>query len=788
MAAGKMGRKEAGTLRAKGRATVKKKSIKTKALDMNSKRRLAKLGKKQKSGHSGVVVQYITRSRALKKLQVTLRDFRRLCILKGIYPRQPKKKNLNKTCYHVKDIAFLAHEPLLRKFHDFKAYMKKVRRQLNRKNLYEANRLFDNRPQYTLEHLIRERYPRFGDSLADMDDALCLIHLFAIMHSTSTVHADRTVNCLKLTREWQLYVVMSRSLRKTFVSVKGIYYQAEVMGQSITWIVPHKFSQDIPKEVDFRVMSTFLEFYESLIGFVLFKLYHGLGMRYPPRLDQSLDQNGAHLACIQPERLVAARQEGNPADEPPLHLDGEDDDSKNEESDSDDEDGRDRESAEVDETTQQEASKRRIDTLASRMSEIIKADQGEQDQEQVDANESDDLEKAVFAEDEQIQQIEDNERQIQARTNLLKGCTLWLSREVPFEPLEFVARAFGADVLSADMGAQSDDARITHFVTDRPGTNHSKNLKCEYVQPQWVFDSVNARLLLPVKRYAPNHTLPPHLSPFVDNAAEGYTPDYAKEIMELQAAAGVDTDTVMPEKLRKDVVQKDQIGAAADDSDLEDAEAKEEAFVKGLHEELEGRSGRRTNAGANKRKRDQAATSLAEEQARAKRRANSTEPAANIESESQSSEEEEVVEQKVAEDDQAKNTKTAPKEKKALKEPKQARSASSPDGAAEPKPKKFVKAKTFKGSKAGYKFQMGHLGLGYYLDENARRKITFTAGKRMSNRAKRLAQKEEEHNMRKMMMSTKAKRLYGKMQHGIKKKRNRAKALEARKAKIQSPK
>ena len=63
--------------------------------------------------------------------------------------------------------------------------------------------------------------------------------------------------------------------------------QAEIKGQTVTWIVPHSFGFAQPASVDMRLMSIFVEFYTTVLGFVNFRLFNSLNLHYPPTLASS---------------------------------------------------------------------------------------------------------------------------------------------------------------------------------------------------------------------------------------------------------------------------------------------------------------------------------------------------------------------------------------------------------------------------------------------------------------------------------------------------------------------
>ena len=113
--------------------------------------------KAKQKGKAGDAVNYITRAQALKKLQLSLADFRRLCILKGVYPRDPKKKvkGKDKTYYALKDILFIMHEPVLEKLREIRAHKNKMIKAKSKKDNFKVELLEKHKAFYLLDRLVK---------------------------------------------------------------------------------------------------------------------------------------------------------------------------------------------------------------------------------------------------------------------------------------------------------------------------------------------------------------------------------------------------------------------------------------------------------------------------------------------------------------------------------------------------------------------------------------------------------------------------------------------------------
>lgn len=90
----------------------------------------------------------------------------------GIFPREPRsRKKANKgssaptSFYYAKDIAYLQHEPVLKKLREHKAFAKRLSRALGRGEWSSAKSLEEQKPVYRLDHIIKERcvYSSFLD-------------------------------------------------------------------------------------------------------------------------------------------------------------------------------------------------------------------------------------------------------------------------------------------------------------------------------------------------------------------------------------------------------------------------------------------------------------------------------------------------------------------------------------------------------------------------------------------------------------------------------------------------
>ncbi len=308
-------------------------------------------------------------------------------------------------------------------------------------------------------------------------------------------------------------------------------------------------------------MGTFVEFYMTLLGFVNFRLYTSIGLKYPPKFDETKDDQAGGLGAFTLEGVNLASD----ADGANALADG-------------------AVSHEPNPAVQAE-----VDKVVQELRATDPAD-GDKPRSAKDAAE-DEPAADGFDKFEPVAPGGDLLPQPSYSTQnpgaLFSKCTFFLSRETPRQPLEFILRAFGCkrvgwDAVLGDGAFTTDelDPTITHQVVDRPvvqaavnpggdGEDNQTSQKLGsnkrvvgriYVQPQWVWDSVNDEELMRPDLYAPGAQLPPHLSPFVKSVQGQYDPTMPLDEQETEAEAleaASDSDEVEDEGEQEEVAEDD---------------------------------------------------------------------------------------------------------------------------------------------------------------------------------------------------------------------------------------
>merc|ERR1712093_210087 len=276
-------------------------------------------------------------------------------------------------------------------------------------------------------------------------------------------------------------------------------------------------------------------FYQTLLGFVNFRLYTSIGLVYPPKFDKNKDDQGAGLGAF------ALEGNGIGAIAQPKQIPG-------------------TEPAKPDPKLQKE-----IDKLMSQLNQPEEEAKepatsqtlpGEEDEEEQATDTIDKFEPAAPGGDILLQPS----YSATDPSTLFSNFTFFLSRETPRQPIEFILKAFGCKRIGWDSvlgeGAYTHnelDPAITHQIVDRPpiqvdpeeeqaeDNQTAQKLKPGsrvpgriYVQPQWIWDSVNDEELKRPDLYAPGAQLPPHLSPFVKKVRGQYDPSAPMTRLTLQ--------------------------------------------------------------------------------------------------------------------------------------------------------------------------------------------------------------------------------------------------------------
>ncbi|KJP85445.1 hypothetical protein AK88_04918 [Plasmodium fragile] len=437
-----------------------------------------KLRKKTKKKKEG---KYFTKKSILKKLYLNDKEFQKLCIFKGIYPKDFKeipvklrrKFYRQKVYYSKNDLNKLAHEKIIQDFRKIATCLKKYKKyKVALEDQEKCKTLIKNFPKYALDHIIKERFPVFSYAIEELDDALSAVVAYSLLPSNENIGVlNRFVtNCEVIKNHFHHFIYKTNRIKKGFISVKGYYLQAEILQKKVTWLIPHTFTPYLDKTIDFSMITTFIEYYICLLKFVLFKLYKMHNMTYPPEQSELLkNEQLRHLSYD--EYLISLCKEkfgsshGQVGEKNVLTLDG--------------------------------------------AHPVVQSTQDGHHPNQ---------------REEEIEEIKHNiDEENDTLKELFKNQIYYIHTDMPLDILSLIILSCGGSIgwNSPYSPYQLGDNNITHEILEPYGEGkqmEQQKFDRMYVQPQYIFDCLNRKKILPCSDYSVDVTnLPVHLSPFIED-------------------------------------------------------------------------------------------------------------------------------------------------------------------------------------------------------------------------------------------------------------------------------
>ena len=256
-------------------------------------------------------------------------------------------------------------------------------------------------------------------------------------------------------------------------------------------------------------MLTFLELYQTLLGFVFFKLYTDTGLVYPPPLDLNKHDSAAGIGAF---TLEESARNNLLSTLPPSSI-AQDNDKKV--------------SSKIVRQTIKALARSSI-SEEGREADVPLHNGGKEDRDEEFSLRPSASNPGDAADLPTLHSLSSFPQA--SVTQLFAPYTLFLSRETSRPIFEFIVRCFGGRIgWSGSSGSgspfdEADDA-ITHVIIDRPLTQRFDEAEAErrlgqrrkYIQPQWIVDCINSGKILLEEPYLQGKTLPPHLSPFGDH-------------------------------------------------------------------------------------------------------------------------------------------------------------------------------------------------------------------------------------------------------------------------------